>query len=46
MEPAPIPTADDLRQLLADIAAMHKPFGMYGPENYPPDGCPLKDLPT
>ncbi len=46
MEEAPIPSADELRALLADIAACHMPFGMYGPDNYPPDGCPLMDLPA
>ena len=46
MEQAPIPTAEDLRQLLAEIATMNMPYGMYGPKNYPPDGCPLMDLPT
>ena len=46
MQEAPIPTAEDLRALLAEIAAMHMPYGMYGPDNYPPEGCPLMDLPT
>lgn len=46
MEDAPIPTADELQALLADIAAMHMPYGMYGPKSFPPDGCPLMDLPT
>ncbi len=46
MEDAPIPSADALRALLTDIAACHMPYGMYGPANYPPDGCPLMDLPS
>ncbi|MBE6435224.1 MAG: DUF3820 family protein [Akkermansia sp.] len=46
MQDAAIPSADDLRALLAEIAAMHMPYGMYGPANYPPEGCPLMDLPT
>ncbi|MGN0868780.1 MAG: putative quorum-sensing-regulated virulence factor [Akkermansia sp.] len=46
MEDAPTPTAEDLRALLADIAAAHMPYGMYGPQTFPPDGCPLMDLPT
>ena len=46
MEEAPMPTADDLRALLAEIAAMHMPYGMYGPSTYPPKGCPLMDLPA
>lgn len=46
MDSAPLPSADDLRTLLSEIAAMHMPFGMYGPGTYPPDGCPLMDLPA
>ncbi len=46
MEEAPIPTADELLALLADIAACHMPYGMYCPANYPPSGCPLMDLPA
>ncbi len=46
MEEAPIPTPEELRALLADIADCHMPFGMYGPGKYPPEGCPLMDLPT
>ncbi len=45
MEEAPIPSADELRALLAEIAGYRMPFGMYGPGNYPPEGCPLMDLP-
>ncbi len=40
-----IPNADDLRKLIAEIAQMHVPFGMYGPAKYPPKGCPLMDVP-
>lgn len=46
MQAVPPPDADALRALLAEIAAMHMPYGKYGPETYPPDGCPLMDLPT
>ena len=46
MQEAPIPSADDLRALLAEIASTHMPYGMYGPANYPPSGCPLMDLRT
>lgn len=46
MEELPVPSADDLRALLADIAEAYMPFGMYGPEKYPPKGCPITDLPT
>ena len=31
---------------LAEIAKMRMPFGKYGPQNYPPDGVPLYDLPV
>lgn len=41
-----IPDADDLRELLAQIAGVTMPFGKYGPTAFPPDGCPLFDLPT
>ena len=40
-----IPGADELKQLLADIADMHIPFGKYGPAAFPPKGCPLMDVP-
>lgn len=30
---------------LADIARAFMPFGKYGPDNYPPRGVPLFDLP-
>ena len=40
MEDAPTPTAEDLRALLADIAAAHMPYGMYGPQTFPPDHPP------
>lgn len=46
MEEITPPSAEDLRTLLAEIAAMHMPYGMYGPSKYPPHGCPLMDLPT
>ena len=40
-----IPNGEDLRKLVEEIAAMHMPFGMYGPAKYPPKGCPLMDVP-
>lgn len=46
MEDAPIPGADELRALLDEIAQTYMPYGMYGPENYPPKGCPISDLPA
>jgi len=46
MEPFSPPSADDLKALLVEIAAMHMPYGKYGPKSYPPNGCPLMDLPT
>ncbi len=46
MEEADIPTAEDLQNLLRQIADTYMPFGMYGPDRYPPKGCPLSDLPV
>lgn len=46
MQDAPLPSADDLLALLEEIARTHMPYGMYGPSHFPPDGCPLMDLPT
>jgi hypothetical protein len=40
-----LPSAEDLRQLVQEISTMHMPFGMYGPQKYPPHGCPIMDLP-
>ena len=31
---------------LADIARLHMPFGKYGPDNFPPRGVPIYDLPV
>ncbi len=33
------------RQALADAVTTRMPFGKYGPQNYPPSGLPLCDLP-
>lgn len=35
-----------MRVLLADISEAYMPFGKYGPDNYPPKGCPITDLPS
>lgn len=40
MQDAPIPSADDLRALLAEIAVAHMPYGKYGPDTYPPGWLP------
>lgn len=40
-----IPGAEELRTLVAEIAATYMPFGKYGIKAYPPKGCPLYDLP-
>lgn len=40
-----LPDPDDMRRLLAEIAAARMPFGRYGREKFPPNGCPLMDLP-
>ncbi len=45
MQDAPIPTANDLKALLAEIASIHIPFGKYGPAAFPPKGCVLMDVP-
>lgn len=31
---------------LADIARLHMPFGKFGPDNFPPLGIPIYDLPA
>ena len=36
---------DDLRNLMEEIARTHMPFGKFGPEEYPPRGVPIIDLP-
>lgn len=36
----------DTARLLAQLAEWRMPFGKYGPENYPPDGLPLYQLPA
>jgi len=36
---------DDLRNLLEEIGESTMPFGKYGPQNYPPQGVPIYDLP-
>jgi len=35
----------DLGRALADLVAATMPFGKYGPQQYPPQGVPLIDLP-
>ncbi len=45
----PFPHTNDpeaFRALLAEIAACHMPFGMFGPAKYPPEGIFLYDLPV
>jgi uncharacterized protein (DUF3820 family) len=36
---------EDFRNLLHEISEAYMPFGKYGPDNYPPRGVPLTDLP-
>ncbi|MDP7496597.1 MAG: DUF3820 family protein, partial [Roseibacillus sp.] len=36
---------DDLRNLMEEIGKAHMPFGKYGPDEYPPRGVPIIDLP-
>ncbi len=40
-----LPDAEQLRALVAEIAAAFMPFGKYGPAHFPPEGCPVMDLP-
>jgi hypothetical protein len=37
---------DDLRNLMEEIGKANMPFGKYGPEEYPPRGVPIIDLPA
>ena len=36
---------ENMAEALAEIGRWHMPFGKYGPQNYPPKGVPLYDLP-
>jgi len=36
---------DEFAETLAEIGRSHMPFGKYGPQQYPPRGIPLYDLP-
>jgi uncharacterized protein len=38
--------ASDAAADLAAIAKMRMPFGKFGPQNYPPNGVPIYDLPA
>jgi hypothetical protein len=38
--------ADHMTADLADIARLHMPFGKFGPDNFPPLGIPIYDLPA
>lgn len=40
-----LPDAEQLRALVVEIAAAFMPFGKYGPARFPPEGCPVMDLP-
>jgi uncharacterized protein (DUF3820 family) len=37
--------SEKLALLLSRVAEVHMPFGKYGPQNFPPRGVPLYDLP-
>lgn len=37
---------EDFRRLLAEIGEVHMPFGKFGPNDYPPHGVPIMDLPV
>jgi len=36
---------EDFRNLLGEIGEAHMPFGKFGPQDYPPHGVPIIDLP-
>jgi len=36
---------DEFAQTMRDIERARMPFGKYGPDNFPPHGTPLYDLP-
>lgn len=36
---------EDFRNLLIEIGKTWMPFGKFGPNNYPPRGVPIMDLP-
>lgn len=36
---------EDFREMLAEIAKTHIPFGRFGPKEFPPRGVPIMDLP-
>ncbi|MEE2622629.1 MAG: DUF3820 family protein, partial [Verrucomicrobiota bacterium] len=36
---------DDLRNLMEEIGSTNMPFGKFGPDEYPPRGVPIIDLP-
>lgn len=36
---------EDFRQMLMEIGGTWMPFGKFGPNDYPPRGVPLMDLP-
>ena len=44
MDPTEI-DREDFRNLLAEIAITHMPFGKFGSKAYPPSGVPITDLP-
>lgn len=37
---------DDLRNLMEEIGKANMAFGKYGPDEYPPRGVPIIDLPS
>lgn len=36
----------ELAEAVAEIGKMHMPFGKFGPQQHPPKGVPLYDLPV
>ncbi len=36
---------EEFREMLVEIGKTNMPFGRFGPENFPPGGLPIMDLP-
>lgn len=36
---------DEFSEVLKDLVDYHMPFGKFGPDNFPPKGVPVYDLP-
>lgn len=45
LEAQPPDPQESPEEVLAAIGRMYMPFGMFGPQHYPPKGVPICDLP-